>query len=93
MFIAVMLLGDALWYKLETSAVGRPTLLASRLLAQAAARQLSSAAAPSVGRLNHVAIAVPNLQEAAQRYKDVLNVKVRFQSRSTATAWVAARAG
>ncbi|KDD71283.1 hypothetical protein H632_c5380p0, partial [Helicosporidium sp. ATCC 50920] len=42
-----------------------------------------SASAPSwdadsacVGRLNHVAIAVPNLSEAAARYKSVLGSKV-----------------
>jgi methylmalonyl-CoA/ethylmalonyl-CoA epimerase len=29
-----------------------------------------------VGRLNHVAIAVPNLREAAAKYRDVLGVKV-----------------
>lgn len=39
-------------------------------------RRLSSAALPSVGRLNHVAIAVPSLEEAAQKYRDVLGVKV-----------------
>ena len=29
-----------------------------------------------MGRLNHVAIAVPNLAEAAAKYRDVLGVKV-----------------
>lgn len=45
-----------------------------------ASRRLSAAAAlppPSVGRLNHVAIAVPNLREAAAKYREVLGVKVR----------------
>ncbi|KAL4435018.1 hypothetical protein ABPG77_003843 [Micractinium sp. CCAP 211/92] len=55
---------------------------ALRKAAQAAARCLSSAspaggtASPSVGRLNHVAIAVPSLEEAAAKYRDVLGVKV-----------------
>ncbi|KAL4458166.1 hypothetical protein ABPG75_013031 [Micractinium tetrahymenae] len=57
---------------------------ALRKAAQAAARRLSSAAssaacgsaAPSVGRLNHVAIAVPSLEEAAAKYRDVLGVQV-----------------
>lgn len=39
-------------------------------------RRLSAAAPPSVGRLNHVAIAVPNLEEAARQYQDVLGVQV-----------------
>ncbi|KAI7838542.1 hypothetical protein COHA_007685 [Chlorella ohadii] len=59
---------------------------ASRLtaFAQQAAQHLSSTAAaaaaatppPSVGRLNHVAIAVPNVREAAAKYRDVLGLKV-----------------
>lgn len=58
---------------------------------QAAVRRLSTAAAeqgggclpqPSVGRLNHVAIAVPNLEQAANKYRDVLGVKVRSRGRS-----------
>jgi catechol-2,3-dioxygenase len=43
-------------------------------------RGFSTATAPLVRRLNHVAIAVPNLEEAAAKYKDVLGVKVGYKN-------------
>ena len=66
--------------------VGTPNLdshLGARPTLQAV-RQLSSGVpppAPCDSRLNHVAIAVPNLDEAAQKYRDVLGVKVRPSAR------------
>eukprot|EP00884_Botryococcus_braunii_P000365 jgi/Botrbrau1/10329/Bobra.0321s0007.1 len=38
--------------------------------------QESTASHPQVGRLNHVAIAVPDLQKAAERYRSVLGAQV-----------------
>lgn len=60
---------------------------------QAARRLLSSSskpAPPAVGRLNHVAIAVPNLEEAAAKYRDVLGAQAR---RTTAEEWSGVHVG
>jgi catechol-2,3-dioxygenase len=40
---------------------------------------------PQVGRLNHVAIAVPDLAAASARYRDVLGAKV-WPPRTTSAA-------
>lgn len=49
---------------------------AARHLSSTAAAASAAAPPPSVGRLNHVAIAVPDVREAAAKYRDVLGVKV-----------------
>lgn len=41
-----------------------------------AVRHLASKAVPAIGRLNHVAIVVPDLKKSAAVYKDVLGAKV-----------------
>ena len=57
-----------------------PVQTARHLSACAAAAAAAAAPPPSVGRLNHVAIAVPNVREAAAKYRDVLGVKVGWQT-------------